>query len=109
MSSSMASSKLRSLAGHGDDLAGVDHADLDLLSGDHDGAALGDAAASTGEVEGTMALFRGAYSVLRNPASHREVEFDDVTGASEAVMLASLLMRMLDRIEARLAPNAPMA
>ncbi len=44
----------------GDDLAGVDHADLDLLSGDHDGGALGDAAAPAGDVEGTMALFWGA-------------------------------------------------
>ncbi len=45
--------------------------------------------------------------MLRNPASHREVEFDDVTEASEAVMLASLLMRMLDRVEARLALKRP--
>jgi hypothetical protein len=29
------------------------------------------------------------------------VSFDDVTEASEAVMTASLLMRMLDRIEKR--------
>jgi hypothetical protein len=30
--------------GPGDDLAGVDHADVDALGGDHDGAALGHAA-----------------------------------------------------------------
>ncbi len=52
-----------------------------------------------------MALFRGAYAVLRNPSGHREVSFDDVTEASEAVMTASLLMRTLgigvqERIEA---------
>jgi hypothetical protein len=50
----------------------------------------------------TMFLFRGAYAVLRNPSGHREVSFDDVTEASEAVMTASLLMRMLDRVERRL-------
>ncbi|HET6191187.1 MAG TPA: hypothetical protein VFE59_29820 [Trebonia sp.] len=31
------------LSGHGDVRAGVDHADVDALGGDHDGAALGDA------------------------------------------------------------------
>ncbi len=68
------------------------------------GGPLADPAAPVGEVEGTMALFRGAYAVLRNPSGHREVSFDDVTEASEAVMTASLLMRMLDRIEQRLKP-----
>jgi hypothetical protein len=48
-----------------------------------------------------MMLFRGACAVLRNPSGHREVAYDDVTEASEAVMKASLLMRMLDRIESR--------
>ncbi|MFF7099994.1 hypothetical protein ACFY9X_07385 [Streptomyces nigra] len=43
-----------------------------------------------------------AYAVLRNPSGHREVSFDDVIEASEAVMTASLLMRMLDKIERRL-------
>ena len=58
--------------------------------------------APRGEVEGTMALFRGAYAVLRNPSGHREVAFGDVTEAAEAVMTASLLMRMLDKIEHRI-------
>ena len=47
-------------------------------------------------------LFRGAYAVPRNPFGQRDVTFDDVTEASEAVMTASLLMRMLDRIEQRI-------
>jgi hypothetical protein len=63
-----------------------------------------------------MMLFRGAYAVLRNPSGHREVTFDDVTEASEAVMTASLLMRILDRVEERVreqsgsrsCPDAPM-
>jgi hypothetical protein len=49
-----------------------------------------------------MMLFAGAYAVLRNPSGHREVEFDDITEASEAVMTASLLLRMLDKIAQRL-------
>jgi uncharacterized protein (TIGR02391 family) len=55
-----------------------------------------------GEQEGMMALCRGAYAVLRNPAGHRDVDYDDVTEAAEAVATASMLMRILDRIEHRL-------
>jgi hypothetical protein len=54
-----------------------------------------------------MMLFRGAYAVLRNPPGHREVSFDDVTEASGAVMTASLLMRMLDRMEQRIESAEP--
>ena len=49
-------------------------------------------------------MFSGTYAVLRNPAGHREVNYDDVSEAAEAVLTASLLMRILDRVEARLAP-----
>ncbi|HLG66320.1 MAG TPA: hypothetical protein VKV36_00445, partial [Acidimicrobiales bacterium] len=38
-----------------------------------------------------------------NPAGHREVDYDDVTETAEAVGTASLLMRILDRVEQRLA------
>lgn len=48
-------------------------------------------------------MFAGAYGVLRNPPGHREVNYDDVAEAAEAVQVASLLMRILDRVEARLA------
>jgi Protein of unknown function (Hypoth_ymh) len=47
-------------------------------------------------------VFRGAYAVLRNPSGHREVSVDDATEASEAVVTASLLMRMLDKIDHRI-------
>jgi hypothetical protein len=39
---------------------------------------------------------------LRNPTAHRQVDYDDVAEAAEAVQTASLLMRILDRIEERL-------
>jgi hypothetical protein len=65
------------------------------------GGPLFDSAAPSGEVEGTMMLFRGAYAVLRNPSGHREVSLDDAAEASEAVTTGSLLMRMLDKIEQR--------
>jgi uncharacterized protein (TIGR02391 family) len=63
---------------------------------------LTDVGAQKGEQEGTRAMFAGAYAVLRNPAGHREVDYDDVAEAAEAVQAASLLMRILDRVETRL-------
>jgi uncharacterized protein (TIGR02391 family) len=90
--------RVRRLAGFTDDIIGTDL----MIRALKPGAPLADPEAPSGEVEGTMMLFRGAYAVLRNPSGHREVTFDDVTEASEAVMTASLLMRMLDRIEQRI-------
>jgi uncharacterized protein (TIGR02391 family) len=67
------------------------------------GGPLADSAQEGGEQEATMALFRGAIGVFKNPTSHRPVEYSDPTLAAEAVMLADLLMRMLDDVERRLA------
>lgn len=63
-----------------------------------------DPSMAKGEQEGTRALFAGAYAVLRNPSGHREVNYDDVSEAADAVQVASLLMRILDRIESRMNP-----
>ena len=90
--------RVRKLAGFGDEMIGADL----MTKAFKAGGPLADPEAPPGEVEGTMMLFRGAYAVLRNPSGHREVSYDDVTEASEAVMAASLLMRMLDRIERRI-------
>jgi len=89
--------RVRKMAGYGDEVFGVDLMTRAFKAG----GPLADTAAPSGEVEGTMMLFRGAYAVLRNPSGHREVSYDDVTEASEAVMTASLLMRMLDKVENR--------
>ena len=91
--------RVRKLAGFGDDVYGADL----MIKAFRSGGPLADPESPSGEVEGNMMFFRGAYAVLRNPSGHREVSFDDVTEASEAVMTASLLMRMLDRVEARVA------
>ncbi|MEV6013753.1 TIGR02391 family protein [Streptomyces sp. NPDC051976] len=90
--------RVRTLGGFPHDAIGVDL----MTRAFKPGGPLADSTTPGGEVEGTMALFRGAYAVLRNPSGHREVSFDDVTEASEAVMTASLLMRMLDKIERRI-------
>jgi uncharacterized protein (TIGR02391 family) len=63
---------------------------------------LADDSVPTAEQEATMALFWGAIGVFKNPSSHREVEYDDVTFAAEVILFADLLLRMLDRVENRL-------
>jgi uncharacterized protein (TIGR02391 family) len=63
---------------------------------------LHDPSLDSGESEAVMALFRGAIGVFKNPSSHRQVEFDDPTAASEVVLLADLLLRLLDQTERRI-------
>jgi uncharacterized protein (TIGR02391 family) len=48
------------------------------------------------EQEATRALFWGAIGVFKNPPSHRQVNHADPTLASEIVLFADLLLRMLD-------------
>jgi uncharacterized protein (TIGR02391 family) len=57
--------------------------------------------AERGEQEAIMALFRGAIGTFKNPSSHRAVDFEDPVMASEVVLLADLLMRLLDQVEER--------
>jgi len=63
---------------------------------------LTDSSADTGERQGVMNLFKGAFAAFRNPLGHRTIEFDDPTEAAEVVLFADLLMRQLDRIESRI-------
>lgn len=67
-----------------------------------EGGPLCDAAAEGGEQVATMNLFAGALGLFKNPVSHRPVDFDDPTEAAEIVLLADLLLRLLDRTQARL-------
>jgi uncharacterized protein (TIGR02391 family) len=91
--------RVRELGRFSDDLIGVD-----LMNNAFGPTGpLTDPASVKGEREGTRALFAGAYAVLRNPSGHRDVNYDDVAEAADAVVLASLLMRVLDRVEKRLA------
>jgi uncharacterized protein (TIGR02391 family) len=61
-----------------------------------EGGPLRNKALDPGEQEATMALFRGAIGVFKNPSSHRQVDYADPTMASEIVLLADLLLRLLD-------------
>lgn len=66
------------------------------------GGQLYDPELDPGESDGLTALFRGAIGVFKNSRSHRQVELDDPTEASEVILFADLLLRMLSRIEGRL-------
>jgi uncharacterized protein (TIGR02391 family) len=53
------------------------------------------------ENRGVMDLFAGAMGAFRNPAAHRSVDYDHPTEAAELILLADLLLRILNRAEAR--------
>ncbi|HUP86889.1 MAG TPA: TIGR02391 family protein [Acidimicrobiales bacterium] len=93
--------RVRELAGLGEDSTGVDL--MNRAFGPK--GVLTDTSAVKGEQEGTRMLFAGAYATLRNPSGHREIDYDDVAEAAEAVTTASLLMRILDRVERRVASD----
>ena len=59
---------------------------------------LSDSSLDSGEQVGMMELFAGAIGTFKSPSSHRQVDYDDPTEASEVVLLADLLMRILDRL-----------
>jgi uncharacterized protein (TIGR02391 family) len=63
---------------------------------------LTDSSTPKGEQDGTRALFAGAFGALRNPPGHRQIDYDDLSESAEVVRLASMLMRILDRIQTRL-------
>jgi len=87
------------------ELAGASESDLGvklMTAAFREGGPLHDPKTDAGESESIMALFRGAIGTFKNPSSHREVDFDDPTEASEIVLFADLLLRMLDRIDARM-------
>lgn len=49
------------------------------------------------EQEGVMYLFMGLTGALRNPTSHRQVDYADLAEAVEVIHFADLLLRIVDR------------
>jgi uncharacterized protein (TIGR02391 family) len=86
--------RARSVAGESDDLIGVKL--MRKVFGENGPLRSDDM--EKGEQVARMELFAGAIGSFKNPSSHREVDFDDPTEASEVILLADLLLRMLDRI-----------
>jgi uncharacterized protein (TIGR02391 family) len=62
---------------------------------------LTDAQADPGEKVAMMDLYKGAIGLFKNPTSHRPVNYDDPTLASEVILFADLLLRLLDQVERR--------
>ena len=62
---------------------------------------LTDPEADPGEQVAMMELFKGAIGLFKNPTSHRPVDYDDPTLASEVILFADLLLRLLDEVEQR--------
>jgi uncharacterized protein (TIGR02391 family) len=87
--------RVRGLAGPGNDAIGAGL----MTRAFGPGGRLTGPPAVKAEQEGTRALFAAASAVPRNPPGHRQVDDDDASAAAEAVQAASLLMRLLDRVE----------
>lgn len=58
---------------------------------------LTDSGAEGGEQQALSDLFAGGIGVFKNPSSHRTVNYDDPAFASEAVLFADLLLRLVAR------------
>ena len=84
------------------ELAGADDGDIGvqlMTNAFKSGGPLSATWLEGGEVVARMQLFAGALGVFKNPASHRTVLYRDATAATEAILLADLLHRVLDDYE----------
>jgi uncharacterized protein (TIGR02391 family) len=93
--------EVRRVAGLANELVGV--ALMRKAFSPKDGA-LRDPGAEGGEQQATADLFAGSIGAYKNPASHRTVRFDDPVEAAEVIQLADLLLRIVQRADARLRP-----
>jgi uncharacterized protein (TIGR02391 family) len=66
-----------------------------------EGGKLADPDLDAGERVGLMELFAGAIGTFKNPPSHRQIDYANPTEASEVILFADLLMRLLDRIQVK--------
>ena len=62
-----------------------------------DGGTLRRSDRDAGEETARMELFAGAIGLFKNPSSHREVDYADPVIATEIILLAYLLLRLLDQ------------
>ncbi|MBW4530838.1 MAG: TIGR02391 family protein [Aphanothece saxicola GSE-SYN-MK-01-06B] len=85
--------RVRELSGAGSSLVGVKL----MREAFREGGKLANPDLDPGERVGVMELFAGAIGTFKNPPSHRQVDYANPTEASEVILLADLLMRLLDR------------
>lgn len=94
--------RVRELAGLPSDLIGVT---LMRNAFNPSSGPLIDQSHDIGERQARSDLFAGALGSFKNPTSHRIVTYQDPTEASEVILLADLLMRILDTIESKISGN----
>lgn len=87
--------RVRELSGASNSLIGV----ALMRQAFGDGGPLEDPNLDGGERHGLRDLFSGAIATFKNPSSHRQVDYTDPTAASEVVLFADLLMRILERYD----------
>ncbi len=63
---------------------------------DIDSGGLTDPTAERSERQALSDLFAGAIGTYKNPHSHRDIELTDPAEATEIVMMANLLLRIVD-------------
>ena len=84
---------VREQGGLGTDLVGV----ALMQNAFREGGPLHDPEVHPAESVAQMNLFAGAMGLFKNPASHRRVDYQDPGEASEVILLADLLLRILRR------------
>lgn len=84
---------VREQAGLGTDLLGV----ALMQNAFRDGGPLHAPDIHAAESVAQMNLFAGAMGLFKNPPSHRRVDYQDPVEASEVILLADLLLRILRR------------
>jgi uncharacterized protein (TIGR02391 family) len=89
--------RVRELSGAGSSLLGVRL----MREAFREGGKLADPDLDAGERVGVMELFAGAIGTFKNPPSHRQIDYANPTEASEVILFADLLMRLLDRIQVK--------
>ncbi|WP_236015092.1 TIGR02391 family protein [Geomonas anaerohicana] len=88
--------RVRELAALPNDLIGVS---LIRQAFNPNGGPLSDPSHEGGERQARSDLFAGTIGSFKNPTSHRTVSYADPTEASEVILLADLLMRILDTVK----------
>jgi uncharacterized protein (TIGR02391 family) len=90
--------RVRELSGLANDLIGVA---LIRQAFNCNSGPLTDQSNDKGERQARSDLFAGAIGSFKNPTSHRIVTYQDPIQASEVILIADLLMRILDTIESK--------
>jgi uncharacterized protein (TIGR02391 family) len=88
--------RVREISALGPDLYGVPLVRRAFKAEEPDVGPLADPTLQTAEREAVSHLYAGALGFFKNPTSHRNVDYSDPILASEVILFADLLLRMLE-------------